>query len=77
MNIVFIDQDIRANAINGEEVTVPLGTFGDVTYYDDAPCSQDVLCERGRDAGVIFFKINQFSDDLLNSPGYLGRFRNR
>jgi D-3-phosphoglycerate dehydrogenase len=66
LKIVFIDQDIRVNVINGEEAVSPLKAFGDVTYYDDAPCSQDVLYERGRDADVIFFKINQFSNELID-----------
>jgi phosphoglycerate dehydrogenase-like enzyme len=34
--------------------------------YDDAPCPQDVLYGRGRDADIIFFKINQFGNGLID-----------
>ena len=66
MKIVFIDQDIRANVIDGEGAIEPLKEFGDIRYYDDAPCPQDVLYERGKDADIIFFKINQFSNALID-----------
>ncbi|MDR1966176.1 MAG: hypothetical protein LBQ36_05660 [Synergistaceae bacterium] len=66
MKIVFIDQDYRANVFDGEGLVAPLAEFGEVECYDDLPCSQDVLYERGRGAEVIFFKINQPGNDLID-----------
>ncbi|MDR1471775.1 MAG: hypothetical protein LBS75_04555 [Synergistaceae bacterium] len=66
MRIVFIDQDYRLNVFGGEEIAAPLREFGEVECHDDRPCSQEVLYERGRGAEVIFFKINQPGNDLID-----------
>ncbi|MDR3354794.1 MAG: hypothetical protein LBO21_07125, partial [Synergistaceae bacterium] len=66
MKFVFIDQDYRLNVSNGEKIVAPLMTLGEVEHYDDAPCSQDVLFKRGRGADVIFLKINQLSNELID-----------
>jgi phosphoglycerate dehydrogenase-like enzyme len=66
LKFVFIDQDYHLNVLNGEDIIAPLKEFGEVVYYDDKPCSQEVLYERGRDADVIFIKINQFSNELID-----------
>jgi D-3-phosphoglycerate dehydrogenase len=66
LKFVFIDQDYRLNVSDGEKIVAPLMALGDVEHYDDMPCSQDVLFERGRDADVIFIKINQLSNGLID-----------
>jgi D-3-phosphoglycerate dehydrogenase len=66
MKIVFIDQDYRANVRDGEGIVAPLLKYGDVVGYDDRPCSQETLAERGRGAEIIFFKINQPGNDIIN-----------
>jgi phosphoglycerate dehydrogenase-like enzyme len=66
LRFVFIDQDYRLNVSDGEGLVAPLKSLGDVEFYDDRPCSQDVLYERGRGADVIFVKINQFTNELLD-----------
>jgi phosphoglycerate dehydrogenase-like enzyme len=66
LKIVFIDQDYRLNVFGGEEIVSPLREFGEVECYDDLPCSQEVLYERGRDAEVIFIKINQPGNELID-----------
>jgi phosphoglycerate dehydrogenase-like enzyme len=66
MKIVFIDQDYRANVRDGEELVAPLLKYGDVVGYDDRPCSQETLAERGRGAEIIFFKINQPGNDIID-----------
>jgi phosphoglycerate dehydrogenase-like enzyme len=66
MKIVFIDQDYRANVRDGEGLVAPLLKYGDVVGYDDRPCSQETLAERGRGAEIIFFKINQPGNDIID-----------
>ncbi|MDR3255496.1 MAG: hypothetical protein LBT31_07990 [Synergistaceae bacterium] len=66
MKFVFIDQDYRLNVSDGDGIVKRLKEFGDVEFYDDEPCSQDVLYERGKGADVIFFKINQFTNELID-----------
>ncbi|MDR1580117.1 MAG: hypothetical protein LBS35_07150 [Synergistaceae bacterium] len=66
MKIVFIDQDYRANVRDGEGIVAPLMEYGDVVGYDDRPCSQETLGERGHGAEVIFFKINQPGNDIID-----------
>ncbi|MDR3164540.1 MAG: hypothetical protein LBU13_03090 [Synergistaceae bacterium] len=66
MKIVFIDQDYRANVRDGEGIIAPLLAYGDVVGYDDRPCSQETLAERGRGAEIIFFKINQPSNNIID-----------
>jgi phosphoglycerate dehydrogenase-like enzyme len=66
LKFVFIDQDYRLNVSGGEEIVSPLMSLGEVVHYDDIPCSQDVLYERGKDADVIFIKINQLGNELID-----------
>jgi lactate dehydrogenase-like 2-hydroxyacid dehydrogenase len=66
MKIVFIDQDYRANVRDGEGIVAPLLKYGDVVGYDDLPCSQETLAERGRGAEIIFFKINQPGNYIID-----------
>jgi phosphoglycerate dehydrogenase-like enzyme len=66
LRFVFIDQDYRLNVSDGEGLVAPLRALGAVEFYDDRPCSQDVLYERGKGADVIFVKINQFTNELLD-----------
>ena len=66
MKIVFIDQDYRANVRDGEGIVAPLLEYGDVVGYDDRPCPQETLAERGRGAEIIFFKINQPGNDIID-----------
>jgi D-3-phosphoglycerate dehydrogenase len=66
LKFVFIDQDYRLNVSDGEKIAAPLMALGEVEHYDDIPCSQDILYERGRDADVIFIKINQLSNGLID-----------
>jgi len=66
LEIVFIDQDYRLNVFDGEGLIAPLREYGEVVCYDDKPCSQDVLYERGRGAEILFFKINQPRNDLID-----------
>ncbi|MDR1510793.1 MAG: hypothetical protein LBS53_14300 [Synergistaceae bacterium] len=66
MKFVFIDQDYRMNVSGGEKIVAPLMALGEVEHYDDIPCPQNVLLERGRGADVIFIKINQLSNELID-----------
>ena len=66
MKIVFIDQDYRTNVRDGGGIVAPLLKYGDVVGYDDRPCSQETLAERGRGAEIIFFKINQPGNDIID-----------
>lgn len=65
MKFVFLDQDITKDFINGEDIVAPLKKLGEVAYYDDMPCSQDVLYERAKDADVIIFAINHLENSLI------------
>ena len=65
MKFVFPDQDITRDFINVEEILSPLRKLGEITYFDDEPCAQDVIYERAKDADVIIFSINQLTNDLI------------
>lgn len=65
MKFVFLDQDVNRDFINGNEVIDPLKKRGEVVCYDDAPCSQEELYERAKDADVIIFSINQLGNQLI------------
>ncbi|MDL2298175.1 D-isomer specific 2-hydroxyacid dehydrogenase family protein [Synergistaceae bacterium OttesenSCG-928-D05] len=66
MHFVFVDQDIDLNVLNGREIIAPLLEIGTVTCFDDAPCSQDTLYERAKDADVIFVSVNRFDNELID-----------
>lgn len=65
MKFVFLDQDIRKDFLNAEEIIAPLRKRGEVVFYDDVPCSQEVLYERAKDADVVIFAINQLENPLI------------
>jgi phosphoglycerate dehydrogenase-like enzyme len=66
MKIVFVDQDYRENVFDGEALVAPLREYGEVACFDAGPCSQETLYERARGARVVFFKINQPGNAILD-----------